>query len=914
MKKILAYTLAFLSTFLVSCQKDNVLVQQEQNGKVTVSLDFVTPEPVAMTKAFGETADLEDNGLWVAVYESGYRCEVVQAENLTESPAGSGKYTCKLTLSVTENKRNLHFISMEGFTAADAPYEETRLGSLTSEGGVDAYWQIRTLNNIPYDVPTLKSALEGSTGSITLIRNFAKVTMSVSSTVTNFEMTSFKVFNTPNKGYLAPYVPNYVPTGDPAKSEYESHFTSNFISDYDGLEYKGTTTPLKSGALDVYPGRMPNGCTLNGYDDTYIGGANFIAAGQSDYFYERPVPVETPAFIIVKGKFGANETARASAPYTYYKINLRDKDDEYYALLRGFRFKVNILEVIAEGYSTVLEAYNSAGSGDISTSLEYSSISNISDGVCRLFVNATSFTAIKAGTIEVKYKFIPDVENASTTVKNTVLNNFDATTNTGVSITVKNPADGIQPSIAKNSSDEWDYTVGTTDDADGWRTITVKTNAPNNLYKEQVINIRGRGNDGTNTTVLQRDVHIIVRPTLTLYAEMAEGYSSIGFGKDKNVKLNFWMEDELPESIFPLNVKVEAGKLTLTPAPGEQLPVESGQSASTSDPKPAFYFVKTVTWSDYTGAPTETKSVGGVTRKMRKFVCNFKTNTAESATSIYVSHELFNTASTSFTNATALSLSPVSPGTWSATASEEPYAGQTFNVTIVASVPAGTTITGTTTVGGSSSNVTASISGTILTITRTGMSYSTSGIKDLAVATTLSTGSFSFTPKVVVWSKPSITKTTGITVVSDLASNDYIVIGQGNYYIYDNGSTSGNSVKLSTLPSPITESYVWQVKDLSGSNLKLMNYGTGKYVETRPNGTTGQTTNTTSTSSNYATLTISYISSNWQFKLSSQSLYFNNWSGSNSNIGWYNDGAGSDSGSRFQIYKCTVTPAERPTE
>ena len=640
MKKILAYTLAFLSTFLVSCQEDNVLVQQEHEGKVKVSLDFVTPEPVAMTKALSETVDLETNGLWVIVYESGYRCEIVQAENLTE--VESGKYTCSLTLSVTENKRNLHFISKAGFKAEDAPYEETRLGSLTSEGGVDAYWQIRTLPNIPYDVNELKANLVGSTGTITLIRNFAKVTMKNSAT--NFELISFKVFNTPNKGYIAPYI--------------SSGSKSGFVSNYDALEYKGSGTPYVNGALDVYPGRMPNDCTLNGYTSADAGTestppGSFVPWNSASpdnvaqYFYERPVPTENPAFIIVAGKYNG------SSNYSYYKINLRDKDDDYYALLRGFRFKVNILEVIAEGYPTVQQAYNSAGSGDISTSLEYSSINNISDGVCRLFVNATSFTAIKAGTIEVKYKFIPDVANNPTTVKNTVLDNFDATTNTGVGITVKNPADGIQPSIAKNSSDNWDYTVGTTD-TEGWTTITVNTNAPNNLYKEQIITIRGRGNDGTNTTVLQRDVHIIVRPTLTLYAEMAEGYSTVGFGKGKDVKLNFWMEDELPESIFPLNVKIEAGKLTLTPAPGEQLPVESGQSASTSDPKPAFYFVRTVKWADYEDITAVDKeiTVGGstLTRKMRKFTCNFKTNTEISATSIYVSHELFNTATTSFTN------------------------------------------------------------------------------------------------------------------------------------------------------------------------------------------------------------------------------------------------------------------------
>lgn len=911
MKKILAYTLAFLSIALVSCQKEQQSVQQPepQDGKVTFSLGFAVPEAAALTKTLGETVDLATNGLWVLVYENGYRVEAVEAENVTEIGSGTGSYTCDLTLSVSENKRNLHFLSMTGFSEGDAPYEETRLGSLTSADGLDAYWQIRTVSCIPYNVTgsatwaNFLSELKGTTGTITLVRNFAKVTMSVKSGV-KFQLEKFKVFKTPNKGYVAPYI--------------SSGSDNGFVAGYDALNYLGnsTVTPAVKGATDVYPGRMPSDCTLTEYSSADDNGASFYDDEESQYFYERPVPTENPAFIIVKGKYDSDgDNSYDDEVSSYYKVNLRDADDNYYALLRGFRFKVCVEKVTATGYGTVLEAYNSAGSGDISTSLDYSSINNISDGVCRLFVNETSFTAIKAGTIEVKYKFIPDYSNASGTVKNTEVD-VDVESNTGVEITKNDPASGMQASIAS-------YTVGTSDDADGWRTITVTVNDPGNLYKEQILTIRGRGKNTSTgvTTVLQRDIHIIVRPTLVLYAEMAkptgQTYTDeVPVGAGKDVWVNIWMEDELPNSIFPINLKVEATSLTLTPASGEQLPVESGQSASTTDPKPTFYFVKAISYDDYTAATASNVAISATeTRKMHKFVCKFKTNTDASASSIYVSHELFNTASTSFTNPTALFLTPVSPATWGSTASEEPYVGQTFTATVTASVPAGTTITGTTTVGGSTTNVTASISGRVLTITRTGMSYSSSGFKDLAFATTLSTGSFSYTPKVVVWKAGEMTiGTTAITNISSLNSNDYIAIYRDSYYVYDNGSTGGNSVTQSTLPSPVTSPYIWQIKDLSGSNLKLMNYGTGKYIEKRPNGNTGQTTNTTSTSSDYATLTIAYTSSSWQFKLSDQNLYFNNWSSGNANLGWYSNGAGSDSNARFQIRKCTVTPFTRPTE
>lgn len=916
MKKISAYIIALLSLGLVSCQKEIQGPQQnEQDGKVTFRLDFTAPEADMQTKALGETVNLATNGLWVAVYDNGYRTEVVQATDLTLTDASTNKYTCNLTLTVTDKPRNLHFISMAGFTASSAPYEETRFGSLTTDSPLDAYWQIRTVSKIPYTLVTADwnaflTELKGSTGTITLVRNFAKVTMSVKSGV-NFQLESFKVFKTPSKGYVAPYI--------------SSGSSNGFISGYDLKEYNA--------ALTAYPGRMPNDCTLSEYDATAdADGASFYDYTAdhdvAQYFYERPVPTEDPAFIIVKGKYDSdNDSSYDDESYSYYKINLRDALDNYYALLRGFRFKVCIDQVTATGYSTVIEAYNSAGSGDISTSLEYSSINNISDGVCRLFVNATSFTQIKAGTIELKYKFIPDYANNPTTVKNTEVD-VDVVSNTGVEITVNSPATGIQPSIAKNSSDQWDYTVGTSDDSDGWRTITVKTTNPESLYKEQVITIRGRGKNSStdDTSVIQRDVHIIIRPTLTLYAEMAkpDGKSytdNVPFGSGKDVWVNVWMEDELPQSIFPLNVKIEAGSLTLTPAPGEQLPVESGQSASSSDPKPAFYFVKAISWADYTAATTATKTVGGVDRKMHKFTCKFKTNTNVSASSIYVSHELFNTASTSFTNATALTLTPVTPSNWSSTASEEPYAGQTFNATVVASVPAGTTITGTTTVGGSSTNVTASISGTLLTITLTGMSYSTSGFKDLAFATTLSTGSFSFTPKVVVWTAPSITKgVSEITSFSSLSSDQYIMISDyhssNHYYLWNDPSDEKNDQVKMTNTGTFTSAYVWQVKNVNttAKTCQLLNYGTGRYIANYASAehTSGDGNHTsvmtTETSSEIATLTFNYSSSNWSIQASS-SLRFNNSHNASKVVDYYTTAT-----NEFRLWPCTVTPAVRPTE
>lgn len=602
---------------LAACQ--NITEMPEENTsngkKVTVEIPVRVPDAVMGTKAFGDVPAFETEGLFVAVYEGGYRCEVVKAE-LDGAPTintstGAFEYNYSLTLTSSESKRNLHFISMEGFTAADAPFEESRIGAeLYSEGGVDAYWQRVKLDKVS-DVPAI---LKSDLGTVTMIRNFVKITLTKDDTNvpdTKFTLESYKVFNTPDRGHIAPYI--------------VSGTSSGYVDGYDALDYDD--------ACDAYPGKVPAGATYAGYTTADDGGATFIDADDPTYMYERPVPKdETAAFIIIKGYYEGSSTP------CYYKINLQDDTGKYYALLRGFRFKINIDKVTGEGSDTVKAAIESTGSGDISTSLSFIDVTNISDGNCRIFVSTTSITTIKATTLTIKYKFYPSVSDLSVVANGET--DVDVTGNTGIEVSVNEPEEEGYPSISMTGGS---YNVTVHDetsekDADGYNYITVQTTNHENIYKEQTITIRGRGTDGT---IIQREIHIIVRPTLKLSVECPSTNNKTAMN---NVTVSLGIEPDLPQSIFPLQFRIEADKLTLTPdnsQPNNNMPVESGPSANSGNP--TFYFVKTVDYATYTAASSALTTVGGVAN-MVKISCYFKENTVDGSTDIYVSNDLFNLA------------------------------------------------------------------------------------------------------------------------------------------------------------------------------------------------------------------------------------------------------------------------------
>ena len=107
-----------------------------------------------------------------------------------------------------------------------------------------------------------------------------------------------------------------------------------------------------------------------------------------------------------------------------------------------------------------------------------------------------------------------------------------------------------------------------------------------------------------------------------------------------NVTLTIQLPEELPSSIFPIQVRIESKDNNLSPSKvSADLPVNSGESYWTPG-KNTFYFTKTISWSDYAKINKST----GLYEYVTAFPCYF-TNTDPSITTskVVLSSEYFNT-------------------------------------------------------------------------------------------------------------------------------------------------------------------------------------------------------------------------------------------------------------------------------
>lgn len=633
MKKAILYIL-MLAALFVSCQKVE-LGNTVEGQKVRISFNVQMPEAVSVTKALLDTPQLSN--LYVAVFDgNGYFIEYVRADH--QSTENALEYTYSIELTSTDETRILHFIGNSPVTEMGFGQERALIASLQTSGDQDAYWQRKVLGSgISSNPAQVKAAL----GQIELVRNYAKVTVTTQNynpAAKNFVLEGIKVYYAPDKAFVAPYVNN----------------AGSFIMNYNSNRYDDLLTS--------FAGYVPQDAHLIGYqsgdEDTFSPVVNEKACA---YVYERGNPTmdktdwkSTPTTIIVKGKYNGSATS------SYYKINLMDDESNYYALLRNFNFNVNIHSVNNAGFTSIEAALNSAGSGDISRVLGYENVTNISDTESRMFIDKTSQVVISPDltTLFLKYKYIPDVMHAADVSANDARDNDSAvipSTNSNprcpVVITVGEPTNG---EVIKS------VTVDDEDSGDGYRIIEIEVaGADAALIKRQKLTVTGFGknSDGDYSgDPVSRTFEIIVRPTLKLTAQcISEAGNARVEGKaGESLTVRLGVEDDLPASIFPLNLSIEAASMTLTPATGANLPVNAGTSISGSG-KPSYQFVKTLTKEEYDAAPTFTAADGTVYRQID---CAFKTTVASSTSVVYVQNEYFNLASCGFSTGAFVFIDP----------------------------------------------------------------------------------------------------------------------------------------------------------------------------------------------------------------------------------------------------------------
>ena len=587
------------------------------DGRVTTSISVQLPQlPDAhpRTRAMAINPDVQK--LHLAVFDqNGYLLEYVKA-----TPANAiqneTQYDYKVKLTPTDQPTSIHFIG-NGPEQIEWGTEAEAIGRLYTEGGNEAYWdKMEFPNGLRKDGANFHSSVLESLAKVRLARNFAWIKLEKGNAVTNFNIDSYCVVNTQSRGSIAPYNTN---TGI-----------------FEDFTHKQTYVDLVN--THNYHGFVPAGSTLQTKlpaENTWFQTAGVGADNYAYFVYEREKPASNPTFIIMKGTY----TPAGGTPMTnrYYKVDLRDMNGEYFPILRNFRYNLQLTSILHEGHASAAAALAGAGSGDVSTSLETQSYTNISNNVARIFVSYTDTTLVnQTNALKLRYKFMvfeTKDANGETLQEEQVLND-------NVTITQSTTTAGreVIQTLTKAGSNN----------SDGWRELTIKTTELADYRKSQDIIIQGKVTIGGQVYNLQRKVTLNLRPryTMQLVCDPTEVQKIAGQPFDLIIKV----PGGLGQAMFPLDFKLEAAAQSMTPNLGDDLPVVTGKSIIPGKTaQTTISFIKSLAWEDYDALT----NVGGY----KSVPCHFKTTKAESATAIYADNKYFNQASTTLANYTPATFS-----------------------------------------------------------------------------------------------------------------------------------------------------------------------------------------------------------------------------------------------------------------
>ena len=633
------------------------------------------------TKAMADLPQIQN--LRVVIFgSSGFLKESIEAEDLqrANTNGNSTLYTFTIKPSLTDSKNLRVHVIANCTTLFPWKYEDVVMsGSAYTTSGQDAYWcrfllpdgitprkeynaETQSMEYVKNgNFYTVTTEVENAFKNLPLIRNFAKFTVESSTPqlVLN-SSTAMALVNVPDRGSVAPY--------DPTRSLFMDHYKDS------------TYTQLK----EHYPGFSPTGMN---FVDTDPDAVTFHPGTTGTYMFERPKPgsgSDTPTYLIVHGIYyplkpgkTTSDLAAAVAAGTqaalnnvvdynagsdgYYKIDLMDQDG-YYAVLRNFRYHIRISSVSKAGAATPGQAGSTGGTGDISSSTEAAALTDISDGYGRIAVSFVEMTLVEQQLkVELKYKFIPDIDQGD------VPNNALSSESDGpITITLgakSGPVTVFSSSFSTAVANEAGTEVGNAttgkvkvlngNDGEGYRTIHFTTNAPSSTGKAvQTLRITGKI-DEFKSIYREITFNLMEKQNMTVECladepKVNKPVNAVEDEAGEGVNVNISIPILLPESMFPLVFNIESSELSITPNtykyPTENLPVEGGASIWKSG-KQAFYYKKTLSYNEYKLLATNSNGTKTLT-------CHFKTNTDQSASTVYVTNEYFNMGSGAFTNYT----------------------------------------------------------------------------------------------------------------------------------------------------------------------------------------------------------------------------------------------------------------------
>ena len=603
MKKIFyILSIALLGAMSCSVKEMGQPESENNNGKVTFVMGLEFPEVFIATRgAMSENPIIDD--VHVAVFgNEGYLNEYVKAVPCNAQGVEQAAFTniqngvlfyYKVTLIATTGYRAIHIIANGPDQIQYNSYDYEVMPKLYSTKGNGAYWTMFELPNGTAVVDPQTSeesaspAAKAAFSNLKLIRNFAKV--NVTESADNFVLDGYEVFNTPDKGRIVTWMEDYNASNERLAGYYTPYVGSKTEDPmtFAELQTAGYTPSLVDGAqIDQ---------TDPTADGTYTNATKFVFERVKTNAANRP-------YIIVKGKFNGSTTS------TFYRLDFTDKDGNYIPIFRNFQYNIEIERVAKVGVANPADAQPS--NANVSALITTANLTDLADGTSRILVQYIDKTFITSGDVKFQYIYMRDATKpiAQENVTNA---SFRILTNQELQEEGKEP-NTDDPAFTSTGTTTWNST-------DKWQEITLTIAAVGDDEKRTTFRIEGQTARGDK---LYRDVTIHVLAKQNFSATYKSGGNAIG----NTVTVSLTLPDNLPSSVFPLQIAFEDSNKRLNPN-GTDMPAQVGTSIVTGKTDLSYQFVKSVSYSEYT-----TNHV---------IPCVFK-RIATGETTLYMENEYFN--------------------------------------------------------------------------------------------------------------------------------------------------------------------------------------------------------------------------------------------------------------------------------
>ncbi len=429
----------------------------------------------------------------------------------------------------------------------------------------------------------------------------------------------------------------------------------------DMTEDKLMTTMKTTGDVGAYWARvvMPDGILTikdeNGIMQTNTDG-NFIPSAETAHLFEDLVLVRNFAQVtLVKGFYDGEKTA------TYYRIDLMDEDlGGYFPLYRNYNYRIVISEVGNRGATDAATAMLRDSGGNVSYTAEAQTLTDISDGKSRLYVEYVDKTFVTGDEEPVKsfwVYYIPDVTKKYEADKyaddgKTIIHHkgdaiVDNTKITEVKISEAGDALVSGGTLTKDEDKSTD---------DGVYVYNFKLNKQTDKDLTSVFHVEANnGLTGNKKSKLVRDITVRVMKKMSM--DLRFEPNPADGAADARTVLHITLSDPLQQSMFPLEFHIEDVNHTLNPTGYDgkgtlaankiDVPVKTAKSLADGTTN-SFYFIRTVNWSEYKpmlDAYQAAIKAGESTVGIIDFTTEFKTLVPDSKTTVYVENEYFKKAS-----------------------------------------------------------------------------------------------------------------------------------------------------------------------------------------------------------------------------------------------------------------------------